>query len=502
MADIPPMPPILDEPPRPAARRRPHGTWAGIGISLGFGAVLDAALDGPPGLGFLLVASAAAAGLIALTKPRAAALPFFGAGLVLMAFVVVRASSVVVALDTLGALCLFSAGASFAREGWPAASTVRGYLARTVAVIGGLPHGFAALTPPIVGRGGGTVLRRIPTVVVICVPVVGVLAILLGTADPVFGHLLTAQVQRVDVVSLPVHVFEIGVGAVAFAALAARARRPVTLGPLETTIDLGPTSAGGTWVPLLICVDLLFAAFVAVQFAYFFGGRTRVLTQQGLTFAQYARTGFWQLVAAAMITGGVIAFAWMAGGREHSRLAAFRWLAGALVILDLVVLASAFRRLTLYEDTFGWTWRRLAVHATILAVGALLLCALAAVIRGRVTWLPTAAVAVAVVTLIGFSAVNPDAFIAERNLERFQHTGDLDVWELRNLSADAAPVLARALPTLDPCARAQVSALFAETAADTGRVGWASWNLGRERAADAVAALDEPGPLAVPAGCV
>jgi hypothetical protein len=93
------------------------------------------------------------------------------------------------------------------------------------------------------------------------------------------------------------------------------------------------------------------------------------------------------------------------------------------------------------------------VHATILAVGALLLCALAAVIRGRVTWLPTAAVAVAVVTVIGFSAVNPDAFVAQRNLERFQRTGDLDAWELRILSADA------------------------------------------------VAALDEPGALAVPAGC-
>jgi hypothetical protein len=253
---------------------------------------------------------------------------------------------------------------------------------------------------------------------------------------------------------------------------------------------------------LLISVDLLFAAFVAVQFAYFFGGRTRVLTQQGLTFAQYARSGFWQLVAAAIITGGVIAFAWMAGGRERSRLAAFRWLAGALVVVDLVVLASAFRRLTLYEDTFGWTWPRLAVHATILAVGALLLCGLVAVIRGRVEWLPTAAIAVAVVTLIGFSAMNPDAFIAQRNLERFQRTGDLDVWELRSLSADAVPVLVQALPTLDPCARAEVSALFARTAADAERSGWASWNLGRERADDAIATLGEPAPAALPATCI
>jgi hypothetical protein len=462
--------------------------------------VLDAALDGPPGIGFFLVAAAGAVGLVALTRPRPQALPFFGAGLVLMAFAAVRASTIVVALDTLGALCLFAAGASFAREGEPIASTVRGYLARLVAVIGGLPQGIASLSPPGVPNLGGTaVRRRIPTTVVIVVPVVGVFALLLGTADPVFGHLLTTPAQRVDLVSFPVHLLEIGAGAVAFAVLVARARRPVLLGPLETTIDLAPTPAGGSWAPLLVSVDLLFAAFVAVQFAYFFGGRTRVLTEQGLTFAEYARTGFWQLLAATAMTGGVLAFAWMAGGREHS--AAFGWLAGSLVALDLIVLASAFRRLTLYEDTFGWTWPRLAVHATILAVGVLLLCGLVAVVRGRVASLPTAAVAVASVTLIVFSALNPDAFIAQRNLERYERTSDLDVTELRGLSADAVPVLAEAFPALDQCARLQVAALFDDTSALEQRSGWASWNLGRERAADAVATLDGIGRIPLPVSC-
>jgi hypothetical protein len=502
MADVPSMPPRPDPRPRPAAGPRPHGTWTGIGISIAFGVVVDAALDGPPGIGFLLVALAAAAGLVTMARPRREAIPFLGAGFVLMSFAVVRASPLVVAIDTLGALCLFAVAAAFAREGSPLSSTVRGYLARTVAVIGGLPQGIASLTPPIArGAGGTAILRRIPTTVVIVVPVVGVLAILLGTADPVFGHLLTTPVQRVDLVSFPVHLIEVGAGAVALAVLVARARRPVTLGPLEATIDLGATPAGGSWVPLLISVDLLFAAFVAVQFATFFGGRTRVLTQEGLTFAEYARTGFWQLLTATTMTGGVLAFAWMAGGRDRSHRTAFQWLAGSLVALDLVVLASAFRRLTLYEDTFGWTWPRLAVHATILAVGVLLLCGLVAVVRGRVASLPTAAVAVATLTLIAFSAVNPDAFIAQRNLERYERTGDLDVAELRSLSPDAVPVLAEALPFLDPCARSQVAALFGDSSALEQRSGWASWNLGRERAADSVAALEDIGPAPVPASC-
>ncbi len=462
-------------------------------MSLAFGAAFDAALDGPPGIGFLLVALVAFAGLVGLTKPRPAALPFFAAGLVLMGFVVVRASVIVAGLDTLGALCLFAAGASFAREGVPVSSTVRGYLARTLAVIGGVPRGIASLAPPVATDVGETALvRRIPAAAVIVLPVLAVLAILLGTADPVFGHLLTTPVQDVDLGSVPIHVIEVTGGAVAFAVLAARARRPVTLGALETTIDLTPTSAAGSWVALLVSVDLLFAAFVVVQFAYFFGGRTTVLTEQGLTFAQYARTGFWQLLAATMITGGVIAFAWVAGGRDRSRRGSFRWLAAGLVTLDLVVLVSAFRRLTLYEDAFGWTWPRLAGHATILAVGVLLVCAAVAVFRGGAAWLATATVVVATLTLVGISAVNPDALIARRNLERYARTGDLDVAELWSLSGDAVPFLGGSLASLDPCARAEVSALLRATA--TGeRYGWASWNLGRKRAADTIAAVDATG---------
>jgi hypothetical protein len=69
------------------------------------------------------------------------------------------------------------------------------------------------------------------------------------------------------------------------------------------------------------------------------------------------------------------------------------------------------------------------------------------------------------------------------------------------LSADAVPVLAEAFPTLDECARLQVGALFDETSALEQRSGWASWNLGRGRAADVIAAAGDLGPEPRPASC-
>ena len=82
---------------------------------------------------------------------------------------------------------------------------------------------------------------------------------------------------------------------------------------------------------------------------------------------------------------------------------------------------------------------------------------------------------------------NPiDAFIARRNLERFEATGKLDVRYLTWLSHDATPVLVDALPTLrghnafilEQNLRARREALLRHAAA----AGWASGNLGRLRA--------------------
>ena len=55
------------------------------------------------------------------------------------------------------------------------------------------------------------------------------------------------------------------------------------------------------WVIPLALLDALFLAFVIVQLAVLFGGHDRVLRTTGLTYAEYARSGFWQLLA----VGGV-----------------------------------------------------------------------------------------------------------------------------------------------------------------------------------------------------
>ena len=108
--------------------------------------------------------------------------------------------------------------------------------------------------------------------------------------------------------------------------------------------------------------------------------------------------------------------------------------------------------MSLYEKEFGFTRMRVAATTIELFLGAVLVLLLIAGLKMSGSWLPRAVVAAAAVVLLGLAAVNPDAYIAERNVDRFERTGRIDVDYLAMLSADAVPALLRLPSDLRNCA--------------------------------------------------
>ena len=123
-------------------------------------------------------------------------------------------------------------------------------------------------------------------------------------------------------------------------------------------------------MPLALLV-LLFAMFVAVQLTVLFGGSRHVLDTDGLTYADYARGGFWQLLVVTGLTLLVLAGAarWAPRddphrpGADPGRSSA-RWPS-----LTLVIVASALHRMDVYADTYGLTRLRLLVALCELWLG-------------------------------------------------------------------------------------------------------------------------------------
>ena len=281
---------------------------------------------------------------------------------------------------------------------------------------------------------------------------------LFATADAAFAHLLGELVPN-DAVDLPAARLAtwaavIGIGGALLWAGRAQALQPA---PPARASSARPSR----WSRSTVLVAL-FAAFVALQLTALFGGNDYVLRTAGLTYAEYAREGFAQLLAVAALTLAVIA-------------AAVRWarvsrvLLGGLCVLTLVVLASALYRLDLYMDAYGFTRLRLSAQVAILWLGGVFALVLVAGAVRRAAWLPRATVALTAATVLAFAVSNPDLRIAERN-----RSGDVDERLLRSLSADAAPVL--------PC---HVTLRLRRELAEPD--GLAGLNLARARARDALA---------------
>jgi hypothetical protein len=231
------------------------------------------------------------------------------------------------------------------------------------------------------------------------------------------------------------------------------------------------------WLVPVLLVDAVFAVFVAAQAAVLFAGHDYVQETTGLTYADYVHQGFGQLTVATLLTLLVVwASSRRVGPAPEDRL----WMRvslGLLCALTLVVVVSALYRMNLYQEAYGFTQLRLVVDVF---EGWLGLVVVAVAVSGLVPWrlwVPRFALVTGVLGLLGMAAINPDAWIARQNIDRYEATGNLDVTFVLSLSADAVPALMTLPAELKPCVVRAAGDLDDDPL---------EWNLGRARARDAI----------------
>ena len=166
----------------------------------------------------------------------------------------------------------------------------------------------------------------------------------------------------------------------------------------------------------------------------------------------------------------------------------------ALLGLTGIVLISAFVRLRLYQDAYGWTELRFVVVAAILWLAVALGIA-AALVLARMTRWTLHALGILLLVAVGvMNVVGPQAYVTDRNLERVVNpaivpeggrTG-LDAGYLATLGDEAVPGIVAAYRQLPADARLAVDPFLRERRAalqaDPSVQGWPAWNLTRARA--------------------
>ncbi|MEV8376154.1 DUF4153 domain-containing protein [Kribbella sp. NPDC056861] len=235
-----------------------------------------------------------------------------------------------------------------------------------------------------------------------------------------------------------------------------------------------PVARRYEWLAPVLLVDAVFLVFLAAQATASFNGHAYLERVTGLTYAEYVHQGFGQLTVATALTLLVV---WAAARKApRTTPADLAWLRGSLGVLcalTLVVVASALYRMHLYQEAYGFTELRLLVDVFEGWLGLLVIGVMIAGITLKATWLPRAALLTGAAFLLGLAAINPDAWIARHNIDRYTATGKVDWLFLQNLSDDAVPVLDTLPKEVAGCAL---------NGYDRSDDDWLEFNFGRHRA--------------------
>jgi hypothetical protein len=415
--------------------------------------------------------------------------PWLGAAALLVASnFVARDSHTLRACDTLGLIIIF--GVSFVsvhgvalrgRQAWHyARATVEAAVSSWIGVFPLIGRDVNWSELPRTGR-----MRQARAAVLgglLAFPMLVVFGGLFSSADPVF-HDVVANVFSIDFGSLFSHLVLFGI----FTALTAGYLRGALL-PSRSPASLSEGDSGLSLaiVPVataLSLVCLLFLVFVVIQLRYLFGGAALISTAAGLTYAEYARRGFFELVIVSGLVLPLLGGAdWLVRNESGDHQQKFRQLAGVLLLLLAVVMASAFTRMRLYVEAFGLSEDRLYATAFMLYLAGVFAWFAWTTLRAQRRRFAFGALVQGFAMLGVLHLVNPDALIVRTNLAHASAEHRFDGAYAASLSADAVPLLLEALPRLDDLTRCKVAERLGRQRERLAGDDWRSWNFARSRA--------------------
>lgn len=295
------------------------------------------------------------------------------------------------------------------------------------------------------------VIRKVLIGLTICIPLLMIIISLLTSADRVFKHFIDeilSSFVRIDLSDFPLQgllvlLISMIIFSYTWSFLKPKDSMPNQMQPGDTE------SIKSNWdsiisITILSVINCVYLVFLLIQFAYMFGSLNNALPPD-FTYADYARRGFFELLMVTLINFSLLMSS-IRFTRKDGKLVArtVRILHSLLVLFTMIILVSAYSRMSLYEAAFGYTYLRVLTHSFMIFLCVLFIIAFYKIWNEHISLLkPYIVVTLTAYMLLNF--VNIDVLIAKNNIDRYVETGELDTHYLMNLSYDSIPMLVNLL---------------------------------------------------------
>ena len=189
---------------------------------------------------------------------------------------------------------------------------------------------------------------------------------------------------------------------------------------------------------ILACLNVIYLVFCAIQIQSLF------LKNVNINYADYARKGFFQLMAVSIINLITIVIAKKSENIGDKKTNIYiNSMSIIMVIFTFIILISAAIRMYNYETAYGYTLLRLLVYCALFTEGVLLVPTSLYILNVKIKLFQTYFYIILVI-YIGMNFMNFDNLIAKRNVDRYFETGKIDInYLVYNTRTDAVNQLAR-----------------------------------------------------------
>ena len=184
---------------------------------------------------------------------------------------------------------------------------------------------------------------------------------------------------------------------------------------------------------LLTILNIIYIVFDFIQI------KSLMLHQVGtsITYAEYARQGFFQLMFVSIINVSLILISKKYDKEGKSFL---KIMSLVMLFLTFIIIISSFMRMHLYESEYGYTLLRFLVY-TILFTESILFIPTTVYILNPTFKILKYYMEIILTVYIALNFMNVDAFIANKNIDRYKKTGKIDINYLENYNSDNIPLL-------------------------------------------------------------
>ena len=204
-------------------------------------------------------------------------------------------------------------------------------------------------------------------------------------------------------------------------------------------------------ISFLSAIATCYMLYLFSQLAYFFSAFKGFLPDGDITYAQYARKGFFEMCVIAVINLGIIFLSILIAKKQDGKVChSIRVIATFIASFTLIIITTAISKMVLYINTYGMTILRVTTSAFMLFLAVVFMASILRIHITKINIVKTSLIAAGCIVLI-LGTVNVNAVCARYNYQAYKtkKLNTIDIEAIYELGDEGIPYLTRLVGAKD-----------------------------------------------------